>query len=859
MADLKLLCLVDREPTSRVFSVKIASDDTVCNLRKLIKTEKTPEFDDIAANNLTLWQVFIPVPEDDELPIVLDALHEKKKLKPTDDLSDVFVEKLPKKSIHIIVQRPPLVSSICQVILPKGIMDVIKEIQSTFHPRDQRSDSTPQVSDHMPWQERPIGAAIDRVVKNVGICLSRQNDRRIAKAESSFLVCSGTAGIGKTRYGRELYDALRRQLSPVAKVKGLDYSPYYYYMLLDFSNGVNLGPGEASLDAEAILGLRLAYSHFFQGKYRERFQDFCYEAVNYRGLFTISGVIIAICEDLKLPKQQPFFLFLHIDEFQRIFDHRWDKTERHTREGLCLFRDMMRSLGPYMSGAIKPDMIQTFLSGTARQDVALAAEPTSYSFEFLSCPTLSMGACYDVMSHFTALANVHHCEWMPKMAFFHLLSATGGLPRALQLLLEEFFGRRQEKCSTFPDTVNDIGMNADRIFMKVANNLDNYYSITAFAETHKELIRALVRLCIFQQPSPRTLVPSDRFPELTLNVLERDTHTILEESDEGRGKVLVRIPFFFLHIYNATIDEVQNRLGSAFLHDWVEDREWGGFFERFIAEYEVLRTNLLISDGRNAATIGDIYQGALGRAETLGRTVKPKSLSVVTAAHRFPESGGLTVGEQQQERDWRSGIVIKNADGAQFADACVYRESMDSNGDNILCALQAKKLGSPLSASLLTNEHKKNMDTIGEIREDSLLGQQGIKQARIITVLITMADITDHALQQLKRSFPDNCLLIYRGNFTKFFGDTFSISAALAASKDLNWNFATRETLKKKHRLGDKEVDQILENMPYRSYDDLIRKVPAVGSKKLEKEMGFLPYQDFQPEKRRRVEQTLPC
>ncbi|KAF9126218.1 hypothetical protein BG015_004744, partial [Linnemannia schmuckeri] len=659
----------------------------------------------------------------------------------------------------------------------------------------------------------------------------------------------------KTRYGRELYDALRRQLSSAAKVKGVDYSPYYYYMLLDFSNSVNLGPTEANLLAETILGLRLAYAHFFKGKYRERFPDFFYRAVKYRELFTISGTIISIRQDLKLPEQQPFFLFLHIDEFQRIFDHRWegtpkgrwpaplpeteirltgDKAEGHTAEGLCLFRDMMRSLGSFMSGAIRPDMIQTFLSGTARQDVTLAAEPTSYSFKFLSCPTLSMGACYDIMSYFTTLANVRHCEWIPKMAFFHLLSATGGLPRALQLLLEEFFGRRQEKCSIFPDTVDDIDMNTDRIFRKVATSLDTYYSITTFAEIHKELVRALVRLCILQEPSPRTLAPSNHFPTLTLDVLERDTHTILEDSDEARGKVLVRIPFFFLYLYNTAIDEVRNRLGSAFLHDWVEDREWG-FFEHMIAEYEALR--------------------AIGRAETLGRIVKLKKLSVVTAAHRFPESGGLSVGEQGA--DWRSGVVIKNADGAQFGDICVYREKADGNNDNnanILCALQAKKLESPLSVATIQSEHDKNTRTIRQLPDGSILEHEGIKRTRLITILITTADITDGTFQQLNGSFPNDCLLIYRGNFTKFFGDSFSISAALAASKDLNWNFATRETLKKKHKLGDKEVDQIFENMPYRSYDDLIQKVPAMGFKNLDKEMGFLTYQDFQPEKRRRVE-----
>ncbi|KAG9067118.1 hypothetical protein KI688_011899 [Linnemannia hyalina] len=70
---------------------------------------------------------------------------------------------------------------------------------------------------------------------------------------------------------------------------------------------------------------------------------------------------------------------------------------------------------------------------------------------------------------------------------------------------------------------------------------------------------------------------------------------ILEESDEAHGKVLVRT-LFFLHLYNVTIDEVWNCLGSAFLYDWVEDREWR-FFQGMVAEYEALRTNLLINNG----------------------------------------------------------------------------------------------------------------------------------------------------------------------------------------------------------------------------------------------------------------------
>ena len=109
MVNLDLFCLVDGESTSSAFSVKISTEDTVDDLKKLIKTEKSPRFDDIAADELTLWRVSLPVGStDDELPITLDAMADgdKMKLRPTDELSDVFGKKPPKKTIHVVVERP---------------------------------------------------------------------------------------------------------------------------------------------------------------------------------------------------------------------------------------------------------------------------------------------------------------------------------------------------------------------------------------------------------------------------------------------------------------------------------------------------------------------------------------------------------------------------------------------------------------------------------------------------------------------------------------------------------------------------------------------------------------------------------
>ena len=109
MADLKLFCLVDGGSTSNAFPVKITSTDTIADLRELIKIKKSPEFDDIAADKLTLWRVSIPVTDDNEdFPILLDNIreNEKRKLRATYKVS-IFGATLPEETIHVIVQRPP--------------------------------------------------------------------------------------------------------------------------------------------------------------------------------------------------------------------------------------------------------------------------------------------------------------------------------------------------------------------------------------------------------------------------------------------------------------------------------------------------------------------------------------------------------------------------------------------------------------------------------------------------------------------------------------------------------------------------------------------------------------------------------
>ncbi|KAH7056123.1 hypothetical protein BKA57DRAFT_196881 [Linnemannia elongata] len=104
---LTLFCLVDGEATSNAFCVKIESSKTIGDLKEFIKT-KTNDFQDVDADKLTLWRVSIHDDDDNDLPVLLDSVPVKKKLRATNKLSMVFDADLPEDTIHVIVQRPPL-------------------------------------------------------------------------------------------------------------------------------------------------------------------------------------------------------------------------------------------------------------------------------------------------------------------------------------------------------------------------------------------------------------------------------------------------------------------------------------------------------------------------------------------------------------------------------------------------------------------------------------------------------------------------------------------------------------------------------------------------------------------------------
>ncbi|KAI1302690.1 hypothetical protein EDD11_005566 [Mortierella claussenii] len=95
---LPFFCLVDGEATSNAFPVSTSTTTTVGELKDLIKTKKAPRFDDVAADELTLWRVSIlVVPADKHKPIVLSEIPSTE-LVPTDDLCNL---RQPENGLHL--------------------------------------------------------------------------------------------------------------------------------------------------------------------------------------------------------------------------------------------------------------------------------------------------------------------------------------------------------------------------------------------------------------------------------------------------------------------------------------------------------------------------------------------------------------------------------------------------------------------------------------------------------------------------------------------------------------------------------------------------------------------------------------
>ena len=101
---LSLTCYLLGDNVKQYFIVEIEESETVSILKDLIKEKKAPHLKDVAALDLDIWKVDLPITN---LEKSLDEirLDEDNSLSPVDVLSEVFLAPAHKR-IHVIIQAP---------------------------------------------------------------------------------------------------------------------------------------------------------------------------------------------------------------------------------------------------------------------------------------------------------------------------------------------------------------------------------------------------------------------------------------------------------------------------------------------------------------------------------------------------------------------------------------------------------------------------------------------------------------------------------------------------------------------------------------------------------------------------------
>lgn len=128
-ATLKLNCLVEGDDAgTHTFPVTVSSTDTIAELKKNIKKEKAPEFDDFAADKLRLYKA-------DVFGSDLAGRDLGDELLAIDEIQDVFPE-IYRKHIHVVVRLPshaPVSNIQCMCFIYIYIIDCLIETYFFFY------------------------------------------------------------------------------------------------------------------------------------------------------------------------------------------------------------------------------------------------------------------------------------------------------------------------------------------------------------------------------------------------------------------------------------------------------------------------------------------------------------------------------------------------------------------------------------------------------------------------------------------------------------------------------------------------------------------------------------------------------
>ncbi|RIA93393.1 hypothetical protein C1645_819480 [Glomus cerebriforme] len=786
-------------------------DITVSDVKSLILSKKGINY---SPDNLNLWKVdHVSVDKNDELLETFSIENDIKEklggelMQPRLPLDEYFNEnsfkdKESKSAIHIIVQllttttAGPFQQGVPQGPVARSLQEALSIILQNIPDKIKTSNETTKIPDIMPLKDRDTNKALEIFNYNV----TKSSDPSAAKSKFNFLVCSGAAGIGKTRWGKEFFDSVKRHWKPPSGWE----KPEYLYILLDFVNGVRLCELDANLTASIILGLRLAYDYF--ARRVMSFEAFQHQARLFFDNFKINLVLSHILSQ-RIEPNQKLIVILHIDEYQEIFA--FEGNWKGGLSGKGLFKEMLYALGPLMIECKSEYYVQTFLSGTATRDVTKNFKPTEYSFTFVQCPLLSTKSIVEIFDFF-AKKEDREGHWMCNTRVLQLLYDTSGLPRALETVIDECFKRE----TFFLEVKKNNFTLFDDVFQAVINSLTNQYKLDKFIANNHDVSYKLLYYSIGAIPVQFDTVISSEPTVLMVEDLERDGFLILKRIGTS---YLAEMPFYFIYIYNTWLNIVPNTIHKMLQPD--SKMIWNTW-EKFVANYEVFRNNLFVKlkKYKEGISLKEFYREAVGKDSVLEIIMGLKKLDLREAKNQFPKTG-LPINRLNNKVMDLDGFVILNGHSAPFADIFLLRKTIPES-KNLLIAFQQKWYTTSQKFTIddAVTECNKNNNAYKNVKNYDL--RKFLKESRIVTIIFTLRPFKGNP-----NDLPDDCLIIAKKNFNQYFGPLFVSRLSFDIVNHLNINSAEPKQIAERiDGIGEVISEAIHKNQPYKNASELIEK-----------------------------------
>ncbi|KAF9996950.1 hypothetical protein BGZ79_009311 [Entomortierella chlamydospora] len=278
MTQIKLFCIIDG--ASSAFEVELDTKDSIAALKKAIKKEKEPEFDDIASDKLILFQIAVP---DEGTHVYLEDIDSPTPLtKGTTEISEVFGDAPAKNTIHVIVQDPSAAPSTLSATTMTG--------------PSAASVDWKDPSKILRWLEqyrRPAGVSQSALVSSFGadfpLC-SREdtfdilwNGTPLRNGVLRRLECRGHSdrnqhpipllasgpGTGKSRFLQEFPNMLQKKAE---SDENEDVRKTFHDVIainVTFGNGTPACDSDMKLGGDACVAVRLLYEHFISTSFKD--------------------------------------------------------------------------------------------------------------------------------------------------------------------------------------------------------------------------------------------------------------------------------------------------------------------------------------------------------------------------------------------------------------------------------------------------------------------------------------------------------------------------------------------------------------------------------------------------------------